>query len=279
MQHWSRSEYFDQTGLPWINPSPNLPNVTAATLYPGLGFLDFSNVSVGRGTSTRSNSSARLGSMLPRSPPHSPRATSRVTFAATTTTVAEDANHYPFHGQTIDAIRITVTDRNALTPPSLASKSSARSTISTPPSSSSKKPCASSAAALPSTLSSVATTHAPSQPPGSPLSTPLSLHAHPTALPITRTPRLLTQNSSILRIKADGKRRIPHISEDGTLPPFIVAFLLGLVAGLDAFVAPAAVSWAAYFGHFPVVATHFAFMGHIATSIILTCSPWPRSSM
>ena len=54
------------------------------------------------------------------------------------------------------------------------------------------------------------------------------------------------------------------------MPPFIVAFLLGLVAGLDAFVAPAAVSWAAYFGHFPVAGTHFAFMGHIATAIILT---------
>jgi uncharacterized membrane protein len=58
--------------------------------------------------------------------------------------------------------------------------------------------------------------------------------------------------------------------EDSTLPPFIIAFLLGLVAGLEAFVAPAAVSWAAYFGHFPVTGTHFAFMGHIATPIILT---------
>jgi uncharacterized membrane protein len=54
------------------------------------------------------------------------------------------------------------------------------------------------------------------------------------------------------------------------LPSFIVAFLLGLVAGLEAFVAPAAVSWAACFGHFHVAGTHFAFMGHFATAIILT---------
>jgi uncharacterized protein YbbC (DUF1343 family) len=41
---------FDETGLPWIKPSPNMPNLTAATLYPGLGLLEFTNVSVGRGT-------------------------------------------------------------------------------------------------------------------------------------------------------------------------------------------------------------------------------------
>ena len=52
MQNWHRAEFFDQTGLPWVNPSPNLRNVHAATLYPGLGMLDYANISVGRGTST-----------------------------------------------------------------------------------------------------------------------------------------------------------------------------------------------------------------------------------
>jgi uncharacterized protein YbbC (DUF1343 family) len=42
-----------------------------------------------------------------------------VTFSAATTAVAEDSNHYPFHGQTIDAVRITLTDRNALDSPEL----------------------------------------------------------------------------------------------------------------------------------------------------------------
>ena len=52
MQNWHRDEFYDQTGVPWINPSPNLRSVAEATLYPGLGMLDATNVSVGRGTAT-----------------------------------------------------------------------------------------------------------------------------------------------------------------------------------------------------------------------------------
>jgi uncharacterized membrane protein len=54
------------------------------------------------------------------------------------------------------------------------------------------------------------------------------------------------------------------------MPPFILAFLIGLVSGVRAFLAPAAVSWACYFGHFLVANTHFAFMGSIITPIVLT---------
>jgi len=50
MEHWSRDEWFDETGLPWINPSPNMRNLLQATLYPGIGAFEYSNVSVGRGT-------------------------------------------------------------------------------------------------------------------------------------------------------------------------------------------------------------------------------------
>ena len=49
---WSPGQWFDQTGLPWVNPSPNMRSLTAATLYPGVGLLEFCQVSVGRGTST-----------------------------------------------------------------------------------------------------------------------------------------------------------------------------------------------------------------------------------
>ena len=51
LRHWRRSMRFDETGLPWIRPSPNMPNLAAATLYPGIGLLEFTNLSVGRGTS------------------------------------------------------------------------------------------------------------------------------------------------------------------------------------------------------------------------------------
>lgn len=52
MEGWRRVMYFDDTGLPWINPSPNIRNVTQEILYPGVALTEYSNVSVGRGTET-----------------------------------------------------------------------------------------------------------------------------------------------------------------------------------------------------------------------------------
>jgi len=51
MEGWSRDMWFDQTGLPWTNPSPNMRNLVEAILYPGIGLLE-SALSVGRGTDT-----------------------------------------------------------------------------------------------------------------------------------------------------------------------------------------------------------------------------------
>jgi uncharacterized protein YbbC (DUF1343 family)/CubicO group peptidase (beta-lactamase class C family) len=48
---WERSRWFDETGLPWTNPSPNIRSVTQALLYSGVGLLEATNLSVGRGTS------------------------------------------------------------------------------------------------------------------------------------------------------------------------------------------------------------------------------------
>jgi uncharacterized protein YbbC (DUF1343 family)/CubicO group peptidase (beta-lactamase class C family) len=52
MQGWMRGDWYDSTGLPWINPSPNLRSLNEATLYPGVGLVEGTNVSVGRGTDT-----------------------------------------------------------------------------------------------------------------------------------------------------------------------------------------------------------------------------------
>ena len=52
MEGWRRSMWFDETNLTWINPSPNMRSLTEATLYPGVGLLETTNVSVGRGTDT-----------------------------------------------------------------------------------------------------------------------------------------------------------------------------------------------------------------------------------
>ncbi len=51
LENWSREMWFDETGLPWSNPSPNMRNLTQATLYPGIGLLETA-LSVGRGTDT-----------------------------------------------------------------------------------------------------------------------------------------------------------------------------------------------------------------------------------
>lgn len=50
MRNWRRQMWFDETDLPWVRPSPNMPNLTTALLYPALVPFEASNVSVGRGT-------------------------------------------------------------------------------------------------------------------------------------------------------------------------------------------------------------------------------------
>jgi uncharacterized protein YbbC (DUF1343 family) len=50
MKGWERTMWFDQTGLPWVMPSPNMPTLETATVYPGMCLLEGTNISEGRGT-------------------------------------------------------------------------------------------------------------------------------------------------------------------------------------------------------------------------------------
>lgn len=50
VEHWSREHWFDDTGLVWVPPSPNMPTVTTATVYPGMCLIEGTNLSEGRGT-------------------------------------------------------------------------------------------------------------------------------------------------------------------------------------------------------------------------------------
>ncbi len=50
VEGWDRRRWYDATGLLWVNPSPNMRNLVQATLYPAVGPLETTNVSVGRGT-------------------------------------------------------------------------------------------------------------------------------------------------------------------------------------------------------------------------------------
>jgi uncharacterized protein YbbC (DUF1343 family) len=133
MQNWRRDEFFDQTGIPWVNPSPNLRSVAEAVLYPGLGMLDATNISVGRGTTTPFEIFGAGATPATKDSPAIPawfdgkavatylaaRNIPGVTFTATRVPIAEDANHYLYHGQTIESVRITATDRVQLDSPEL----------------------------------------------------------------------------------------------------------------------------------------------------------------
>lgn len=50
MEGWDRAGWYDQTGLPWVQPSPNLPTLDSATVYPGMVLVEGTNLSEGRGT-------------------------------------------------------------------------------------------------------------------------------------------------------------------------------------------------------------------------------------
>jgi SSS family transporter len=133
MQGWQRDEFFDQTDMQWVNPSPNLRSMEAAVLYPALGMLDYSNVSVGRGTDMPFEVFGAGAEAATKDSPARPawfdgkavaayltaRNIPGVAFAATRFAVAEDANRYPYHGRTIEGVRLTVTDRKALDSPEL----------------------------------------------------------------------------------------------------------------------------------------------------------------
>jgi SSS family transporter len=120
MRNWSRRQYFDETGLKWINPSPNLRSVAANITYPGVELLQSTNISVGRGTDTPFEhigapylDAAQLAAYLTE------RKIPGISFSPSSFAVAEDSNHYPFHGKTIPAIAFTVTDRSVFDAPEL----------------------------------------------------------------------------------------------------------------------------------------------------------------
>lgn len=114
VQGWRRDVWFDLTGLPWVKPSPNMPSLQSAILYPGLVAFEGSNLSVGRGTPDAFqlvgapwlNAAATVAILKDRQVPG-------VRFKVEKfRPVAPTDNKYP--GQMIPGIRITVTNRSAL---------------------------------------------------------------------------------------------------------------------------------------------------------------------
>jgi len=111
MQNWKRNQTFASTGLPFTPPSPNLRSPAAELLYPGVGMVEQTNVSVGRGTPRPFEhlgapwiDARQLADYL------NARKIPGIQVAPTTLTVAESADHYPDHGQSIPGIQFQVTD-------------------------------------------------------------------------------------------------------------------------------------------------------------------------
>jgi len=116
MDGWMRGDWYDSTGLGWINPSPNLRSLTAATLYPGVALVEGTNVSVGRGTDTPFEllgapwiKARELAQYL------NARNISGVRFVPVSFTPS--ASNYS--GQKCDGVNILLTDRNSLDAPEL----------------------------------------------------------------------------------------------------------------------------------------------------------------
>lgn len=115
MQGWQRGDWFDSTGLEWVNPSPNLRNLEEATTYPALGLIETTNVSVGRGTDTPFQLLGAPwidGRALAKYLNHFDRP--GVRFAPTSFTPQAP---YPYAGTLCQGVQVIVTDRNVFDAP------------------------------------------------------------------------------------------------------------------------------------------------------------------
>jgi len=115
MQGWQRGDWFDATGLEWINPSPNLRNLEEATTYPALGLIETTNVSVGRGTGTPFQLLGAPwieGRALAKYLNHFDRP--GVRFVPTSFTPQAP---YPYAGVLCHGVQLIVTDRNVFDAP------------------------------------------------------------------------------------------------------------------------------------------------------------------
>lgn len=111
---WRRAMWFDQTGLPWVRPSPNLPTLATALVYPSLVAFEASNLSVGRGTSDAFQrfgapwlNATRVAQLL------NDRRLPGVAFVVDSFTPRNPGDG-KYNGQRIAGVRVDVTDRDKI---------------------------------------------------------------------------------------------------------------------------------------------------------------------
>lgn len=115
VENWQRSQWFDETELPWVNPSPNLRSLAALTSYPGSVYFEGTTLTEGRGTDRPFEqigapwlNAAEVARVM------NEKRLPGVRFEAINMSVAPTAAKHK--GQTIPAIRFAVTDRRAYRP-------------------------------------------------------------------------------------------------------------------------------------------------------------------
>ncbi len=124
MRNWQRGLWFDQTGVPWVSPSPNLRTMNAAAVYTGTAWAEFTNLSVGRGTD---NAFEQVGAPWIATDAEAQkladtltaRKIAGVTFAAVS---FMPTGTYPYAGKEIRGIRMTASDRTRLDAPAMGAE-------------------------------------------------------------------------------------------------------------------------------------------------------------
>jgi uncharacterized protein YbbC (DUF1343 family)/CubicO group peptidase (beta-lactamase class C family) len=116
MRGWERTDWYDETGLPWVKPSPNLRTLTEATLYPGVAMVEGANVSVGRGTDTPFE---LLGAPWIESRKLAAHLNERKIQGVRFLPVEFTPRSGPFKGQVCHGISLVLLDRQALNSPEL----------------------------------------------------------------------------------------------------------------------------------------------------------------
>jgi uncharacterized protein YbbC (DUF1343 family)/CubicO group peptidase (beta-lactamase class C family) len=116
MEGWQRGDWFDSTGLEWVNPSPNLRSVTEAALYPGVALIEGTNVSVGRGTDTPFE---LVGAPWIKSKEFAAYLNARGIGGVRFVPMAFTPSSSIYSGQACQGVNIVLTDRNGLDAPEL----------------------------------------------------------------------------------------------------------------------------------------------------------------
>ena len=114
---WEGDQWFDRTGLPWINPSPNIRSLDAAHKYSGLVLVEGTNLTVGRGTDAPFSYVGAPWMDAPRVLEAVRKYGLEGVRLDTVSLVPQGTGYVPFRGERVRAIRLTVTDRGEWDPP------------------------------------------------------------------------------------------------------------------------------------------------------------------